>query len=142
MQFEAVGHGLTVLQKLGINRAQSLEVTHESQVRDSTQSVLEHFQQQTDATLKATRQHFDDSDDLRDKRDLLSGIDSITYRTAAFLPTNPGDIERFDSSEFVVTFAGLNPHLQMSGKQKGTYGLRALALPDYAQIFRCRPSRS
>lgn len=69
--------------------------------------------------MKAIKQHFDDNDDLRGKRDLLTSINGIADRTAALLLAELGDIERFNSSKSVAAFAGLNPQLQESGKHKG-----------------------
>lgn len=96
-----------------------MESTQESKVRDSIQSVLDHLKKQTDETLKAIKQLFDDNDDLRGKRDLLTSIDGIADRTAALLLAELGDIQRFDSNKAVTAFSGLNPRLQESGKHKG-----------------------
>ena len=118
-RLKALVHRLKDLQELEQIERNRLEVTHESKVRDSIQSVLEHLQKQTDETLKAIKQHFDDNDDLRGKRDLLTSIDGIADRTAALLLAELGDIQRFDSSKAVTAFSGLNPRLQESGKYKG-----------------------
>ncbi|MGS7337998.1 transposase, partial [Enterobacter kobei] len=71
-------------------------------MRDSIQSVLDHLKKQTDETLKAIKQLFDDNDDLRGKRDLLTSIDGIADRTAALLLAELGDIQRFNSSKAVT----------------------------------------
>ena len=118
-RLKALVHRLKDLQELEQIERNRLDVTHESKVRDSIQSVLDHLQQQIDVTLKAIKQHFDDHDDLRGKRDLLTSIDGIADRTAALLLAELGDIQRFDSSKAVIAFSGLNPRLQESGKYKG-----------------------
>lgn len=118
-RLKALVHRLKDLQELEQIEQNRLETTQESKVRDSIQSVLEHLQKQTDETLKAIKQHFDDNDDLRGKRDLLTSIDGIADRTAALLLAELGDIQRFDSSKAVTAFSGLNPRLQESGKYKG-----------------------
>lgn len=118
-RLKALVHRLKDLQDLEQIERNRLEVTDESKVRDSIQSVLDHLQQQTDATLKAIKQHFDDNDDLRGKRDLLTSIDGIADTTAALLLAELGDIQRFENSKAVTAFSGLNPRLQESGKYRG-----------------------
>lgn len=118
-RLKALVHRLKDLQELEQIERNRLDVTHDSKVRDSIQSVLDHVQRQTDATLKAIKQHFDDNDDLRGKRDLLTSIDGIADITAALLLAELGDIQRFDNSKAVTAFSGLNPRLQESGKYKG-----------------------
>lgn len=118
-RLKALVHRLKDLQELEQIEQNRLETTQESKVRDSIQSVLDHLQQQADVTLKAIKQHFDDHDDLRGKRDLLTSIDGIADKTAALLLAELGDIQRFDSSKAVTAFSGLNPRLQESGKHKG-----------------------
>jgi len=118
-RLRALVHRLKDIQELEQIERNRLESTQESKVRDSIQSVLDHLKKQTDETLKAIKQLFDDNDDLRGKRDLLTSIDGIADRTAALLLAELGDIQRFDSSKAVTAFSGLNPRLQESGKHKG-----------------------
>lgn len=116
---KALVHRLKDLQELEQMEQSRLDVTRESKVRESIESVLERLRQQITETLKAIKQHFDDNDDLRKQRDLLTSIDGIAERTAALLLAELGDVQRFDSSRAVTAFAGLNPKLQESGKLKG-----------------------
>jgi transposase len=118
-RLRALVHRLKDIQEMEQIERNRLESTQESKVRDSIQSVLDHLKKQTDETLKAIKQLFDDNDDLRGKRDLLTSIDGIADRTAALLLAELGDIQRFDSSKAVTAFSGLNPRLQESGKHKG-----------------------
>jgi len=118
-RLRALVHRLKDIQELEQIERNRLGSTQESKVRDSIQSVLDHLKKQTDETLKAIKQLFDDNDDLRGKRDLLTSIDGIADRTAALLLAELGDIQRFDSSKAVTAFSGLNPRLQESGKHKG-----------------------
>ncbi|MDH0704896.1 IS110 family transposase [Pseudomonas toyotomiensis] len=118
-RLRALVHRLKDIQELEQIERNRLESAQESKVRDSIQSVLDHLKKQTDETLKAIKQLFDDNDDLRGKRDLLTSIDGIADRTAALLLAELGDIQRFDSSKAVTAFSGLNPRLQESGKHKG-----------------------
>ncbi|MFV9682496.1 IS110 family transposase [Pseudomonas sp. NY15367] len=118
-RLRALVHRLKDIQEMEQIERNRLESTQESKVRDSIQSVLDHLKKQTDETLKAIKQLFDDNDDLCGKRDLLTSIDGIADRTAALLLAELGDIQRFDSSKAVTAFSGLNPRLQESGKHKG-----------------------
>ncbi|MHB0765404.1 IS110 family RNA-guided transposase [Stutzerimonas sp. NM35] len=118
-RLKALVHRLKDLQELEQMEQNRLDVTRETKVKASIESVLEHLRQQIAETLEAIKQHFDDNDDLRGQRDLLSSIDGIAERTAALLLAELGDIQRFDSSRAVTAFAGLNPKLQDSGILKG-----------------------
>ncbi|WP_256574329.1 IS110 family transposase [Pseudomonas sp. M30-35] len=118
-RLKALVRRLKDLQELEQIEQNRLDVTSEQKVRTSIESVLEHLRQQIDETLKAIKQHFDDNDDLRGQRDLLTSIDGIADRTAALVLAELGDIERFESSRAITAFAGLNPRLQESGMLKG-----------------------
>lgn len=118
-RLKALVRRLKDLQELEQIEQNRLDVTGESKVRASIESVLEHLHKQIEETLKAIKQHFDDNDDLRGQRDLLTSIDGIADRTAALVLAELGDIERFESSRAVTAFAGLNPRLQESGMLKG-----------------------
>lgn len=118
-RLKALVRRLKDLQELEQIEQNRLDVTSEQKVRASIESVLEHLRQQINETLKAIKQHFDDNDDLRGQRDLLTSIDGIADRTAALVLAELGDIERFESSRAVTAFAGLNPRLQESGMLKG-----------------------
>lgn len=118
-RLKALVHRLKDLQELEQMEQSRLDVTRETKVKESIESVLEHLRQQIAETLEAIKQHFDDNDDLRGQRDLLTSIDGIADRTAALLLAELGDVQRFDSSRAVTAFAGLNPKLQESGQLKG-----------------------
>jgi transposase len=118
-RLKALVHRLQDLQELTQIEQNRLGVTREEKVRASIESVLEHLQQQVKETLNAIQQHFDDNDDLRGQRDLLTSIDGIADKTAALLLAELGDIQRFASSRAVTAFVGLNPRLQESGTLKG-----------------------
>lgn len=118
-RLKALVHRLKDLQELEQMEQNRLDVTRETKVKESINSVLEHLRQQIAETLEVIKQHFDDNDDLRGQRDLLTSIDGIADRTAALLLAELGDVQRFDNSRAVTAFAGLNPKLQESGKLKG-----------------------
>ena len=118
-RLKALVYRLKDLQELEQMEQNRLDVTREAKVKASIESVLKHLREQIAETLKAIQQHFDDNDDLRGQRDLLTSIDGIAERTAALLLAELGDAQRFDSSRAVTAFAGLNPKLQESGKFKG-----------------------
>lgn len=118
-RLKALVHRLQDLQELQQMEQNRLSVTQEEKVRASIESVLEHLKQQINETLKAIQQHFDDNDDLRGQRDLLTSINGIADKTAALILAELGDIHRFESSRSVTAFAGLNPKLLESGTLKG-----------------------
>ncbi|TYP62464.1 IS110 family transposase [Stutzerimonas stutzeri] len=91
----------------------------DASVQASIYSVLHHVERQIGETLRAIRDHIDDDPDLRNKRDLLTSIDSIGERSAALLLAELGDPLRFASSRAITAYAGLNPRLQESGSYKG-----------------------
>lgn len=79
---------------------------------------------------------------------LLESIPGIAKRSACLLLAELGDISRFDSSEALVAFAGLNPgrfesgtsvHKQSAISRKGSPHLRHwLYMPSVAGL-RCNP---
>lgn len=118
-RLHALVRRLKDLQELEQIERNRLQASTDETVRESIQAVLAFVMRQKDETLKAIKEHFDDNDDLRSKRDLLASIDGIADRTAALLLAELGDIARFKSSKSVAAFAGLNPRLQESGSHKG-----------------------
>ncbi|KRW62080.1 transposase [Pseudomonas sp. TTU2014-080ASC] len=60
--------------------------------------MLEHLKKRINETLKAIQQHFDDNDDLRGQRDLLTNINGIADTTAALILAELGDIQRFEAA--------------------------------------------
>ncbi|MBA1265851.1 IS110 family transposase, partial [Pseudomonas stutzeri] len=74
-RLKALVHRLKDLQELEQMEQNRLDVTRETKVKASIESVLEHLRQQIAETLEAIKQHFDDNDDLRGQRDLLTSID-------------------------------------------------------------------
>ncbi len=107
------------LQELEQIEQNRLDVTHDAKAVALIESMLKHIRQQIQDTLDAIKKHFDDNDDLKGQRDLLTSIDGIADKTAALLLAELGDIRRFKSTRSVTAFAGLNPKLQESGKLKG-----------------------
>ncbi|TBV12392.1 IS110 family transposase [Stutzerimonas kirkiae] len=95
-----------------------LEVADDS-VQESIRLVIERVDEQIKETLRAIRNHIDNDPDLRNRRDLLEGIDGIGELTAALLMAELGDPVQFKDAGAITAFAGLNPRLQDSGKYKG-----------------------
>lgn len=117
-------------------------------VQDSIEAHLTFLNQQITALEQQIQDHIDNHPSLRQEQELLTSIPGIGDKTAAALLGELPLMDRFDSADQVVAFAGLCPSHHISGTsvhkrahltRTGKRSLKALMFFPALTARRCNP---
>ncbi len=105
---------LDALQAMHTQESNRLQVCRPI-LHDKIAEHMAFLDQEIKVLAKLIRQHIDNDDDLKKKRDLLDSIPGIGERTLAILLAFVGSTERFKNAREVAAFGGLDPRQHQSG---------------------------
>lgn len=142
----AMVRDLQTLKDMHLAEANRLPDAH-ADVQPRIARHLAFLEAEMSALRNAIRQHIDDDDDLRGRRELLESIPAVGEATIAWLLAYLGDGARFRTTRQAAAFAGLSPQLHESGESVRTHrGIdkrgasdlrRALYMPGVVAYSRC-----
>lgn len=90
-------------------------------VQADLQAHVVFLQTQIEQVKRHLHTHLNAHPDLKEQKDLLVSIPGIADLTAAKLIAEIPDLNRFDSAEQLVAYAGLNPQQRQSGKSNASH---------------------
>lgn len=110
----ALVRDLQALQAMRIAESNRLSTAHVS-IQPRIERHLAFLDAEIDALLKRIKDHIDNNDGLKQRRELLDSIPAVGDKTIPWLLAYLSDGQRFAGGKQAVAFAGLNPRQWESG---------------------------